>query len=397
MDFKRSNKNMAEDSIVKSNEGHESVGALLRSHREKAGKEIMTIAGSLRISARYLEAIEDGRNNDLPGNTYAVGFVRSYAEYLGLDEDEIVRRFKEEASGFSPRSDLTFPKPIPEGGVPGGVLLLGGAVVALLAYGIWYVSTNDQQAASIIEPVPERIVEEAVKINPASPQEGSNISINENTSSAPTAEEQKPEEQTSAPSVAITENSATAELAPKIEANETVKSETVDAVVPAENIVAPEQQVNQQPSEQPTSQPDSVEPAQATQTEATPTADSNAVAAEQAQTATTPAVQTPAPVVASTQPENAVQSRITVRAKTNSWIQVRDEADDKLMFTRLLRKGNEYNVPDRSGLTLLTGNAGALEILVDGELVPAIGETGQVRRNVLLDPEQLKSGTAVKD
>jgi len=67
------------------------------------------------------------------------------------------------------------------------------------------------------------------------------------------------------------------------------------------------------------------------------------------------------------------------------------------MFTRLLRKGNEYNVPDRSGLTLLTGNAGALEILVDGELVPAIGETGQVRRNVSLDPEQLKSGTAVKD
>jgi cytoskeleton protein RodZ len=51
-------------------------------------------------------------------------------------------------------------------------------------------------------------------------------------------------------------------------------------------------------------------------------------------------------------------------------------------------------VPDRPGLTLLTGNAGALEVLVDGEAVPAIGPKGQVRRDIALDPERLKSGTA---
>ena len=42
----------------------------------------------------------------------------------------------------------------------------------------------------------------------------------------------------------------------------------------------------------------------------------------------------------------------------------------------------------------MTGNAGALELLVDGEVAPAIGEVGEVRRNVELDPDKLKSGEA---
>ena len=70
---------------------------------------------------------------------------------------------------------------------------------------------------------------------------------------------------------------------------------------------------------------------------------------------------------------------------------------DGLLVTRLLRAGDTYVVPDQPGLTLLTGNAGALEILVDGEAVEPIGEEGAVRRNVVLDAEKLLGGTAVVD
>ena len=370
---------MADDNSTPSNESRESVGALLKSHREKSGKEITIVASSLRISARYLEAIEDGRYEDLPGNTYAVGFIRSYSEHLGLDEDEIVRRFKEEVDEFSPKTDLIFPKPIPEGGVPGGVLLLGGALFALLAYGIWYISSSDEQVASSVEAVPQRIVEETQNINNVSPQEGSKVFVDDKVSSTT-----KPEEQITAPDAsAIKEETAPDVVQEKLE-KETVNQQTVDAAVP---VAAPsEQPAAEQPAAEqpePDVQPDSETTAQT----------------QQAETALPAVVSEPAPQPAVKKPvaDTSVSSRITVRAKTNSWIQVRDEAEDKLMFTRLLRKGNEYNVPDRSGLTLLTGNAGALEILVDGELAPAIGETGQVRRNVSLDPEQLKSGTAVKD
>jgi cytoskeleton protein RodZ len=44
-----------------------------------------------------------------------------------------------------------------------------------------------------------------------------------------------------------------------------------------------------------------------------------------------------------------------------------------------------------------TGNAGALEISVDGRPAPPLGRIGAVRRNVLLDPQALIAGTAARD
>ena len=88
---------------------------------------------------------------------------------------------------------------------------------------------------------------------------------------------------------------------------------------------------------------------------------------------------------------------ILVRARTNSWIQVRDDIAGELLLTRLLRAGDSYAVPDRPGLKLSTGNAGALEILVGGEPVPSIGSEGTVLRGVALDAEKLRAGTAVAE
>ena len=89
-------------------------------------------------------------------------------------------------------------------------------------------------------------------------------------------------------------------------------------------------------------------------------------------------------------------SRILVKARRNSWIQVRDNNANQLVMTRLLRAGDSYRVPDQAGLVLLTGNAGALEIFVDGEAVPDLGEAGKVRRNVTLDPDLLRQGSAAQ-
>jgi cytoskeleton protein RodZ len=90
------------------------------------------------------------------------------------------------------------------------------------------------------------------------------------------------------------------------------------------------------------------------------------------------------------------EARIVLKAKAESWIQVRDETNDRVLLARLLRPGDVYRVPNRSGLNLWTGNAGGLEILVDGEPVPSIGETGVVRRRVILEVEPLRTGAAVR-
>src|SRR4051812_33463137 len=76
-----------------------SVSDMLRNRRMSLSYELSEIAVALRIRLAYLEAIEQGRFNDLPGATYAHGFLRTYAEHLGLDPQLVLRRFKEETSG----------------------------------------------------------------------------------------------------------------------------------------------------------------------------------------------------------------------------------------------------------------------------------------------------------
>ena len=91
--------------------------------------------------------------------------------------------------------------------------------------------------------------------------------------------------------------------------------------------------------------------------------------------------------------ENNQDARIIVRAIQDSWVQVRDR-DDSLLLTRVLRTGDSYYVPNQDGLTLLTGNAGGIEIEVDGIKVPPIGPLGSVRRQIALDPGRLLHGNS---
>ncbi|MGH7061077.1 MAG: DUF4115 domain-containing protein [Stellaceae bacterium] len=87
------------------------------------------------------------------------------------------------------------------------------------------------------------------------------------------------------------------------------------------------------------------------------------------------------------------QTRVLLRATADSWIAVRG-ADQAVLFTRLLKAGETYRVPDEPGLSMRTGNAGGLEITVDGKPAPSIGPNGAIRRNVALDPQALMAGTA---
>src|SRR5689334_13031406 len=136
-----------------------SVGALLRQARQGFGREVGQIGAALRIRSSHLQAIEDGRYEDLPGGTYAIGFIRTYAEYLGLDGPEMVRRFKQELEGQEFKNDLSFPMPVGERRIPGGTMLLGGAIIALCGYGIWhYASSGDRGRTEQVAAVPSALL-----------------------------------------------------------------------------------------------------------------------------------------------------------------------------------------------------------------------------------------------
>ena len=64
------------------------IGTSLREARERQKLELSQVEGATRIRARYLQAFEDERFDILPGVAYAKGFLRTYADYLGLDAQQ---------------------------------------------------------------------------------------------------------------------------------------------------------------------------------------------------------------------------------------------------------------------------------------------------------------------
>ena len=122
------------------------IGELLSEARERHGVRIEDIGAALRIRSAFLKAIEEDQYASLPGPVYALGFVRTYADYLGLDGEMFARRFKSEIAGLEKRRDFTLPMPLPERGVPGGAILLVALIVAACAYAVWLYRGSGERA-----------------------------------------------------------------------------------------------------------------------------------------------------------------------------------------------------------------------------------------------------------
>ncbi len=148
------------------------VGSELRAARQRLGWALPDVANGLRIRLVYLEAIEEGRLSALPGNAYAVGFVRTYATSLGLDPDEVARRFRAESQDVNKKTELTFPAPVPQRGVPAGAVVLLGLLIAGGAYVGWlrYTGNDDTHVAQLATPPPDRLAALAPAPQVQSPQ-----------------------------------------------------------------------------------------------------------------------------------------------------------------------------------------------------------------------------------
>jgi cytoskeleton protein RodZ len=89
----------------------QTIGSILRAGRLQSGKSLADAAAALRIRPAFLAAIEEDEPERLPGPAYAVGFVRTYAEYLGLDGEAVARRFKQDIAGSRRGRISRFPSP----------------------------------------------------------------------------------------------------------------------------------------------------------------------------------------------------------------------------------------------------------------------------------------------
>lgn len=84
-----------------------SLGPYLRSEREQQGIDLQDVAELTKIQPKFIEAIEDDAYDRLPKGPFVVGFLRSYAECLSIDPDEVVTFYQ--ASFGAPAQSVSLP------------------------------------------------------------------------------------------------------------------------------------------------------------------------------------------------------------------------------------------------------------------------------------------------
>jgi cytoskeleton protein RodZ len=304
-------------------EPKETPGDVLRLARTARGEDVATVAAKLKMRRDQLEAIETGDYAKLPGRTYVFGFVRTYARYLGLDAEALVQRIKDESADDADvkASALVFPEASEERHMlPNGSILIWAMLIAMVIYGITYLTMPDRKSATTAKADQPTVVIEDTKA--VAPQ--TETSVSDAWRAA-----------TSEPPVTFV---AGAEVLPEASEGEGPRLLTDDPALPRE------------------------------------------VAFDIAQV-------TDAAV--SSAPAQNTGSRVTFKALEATYIQIKDprqRGGRAVLVSRVLNPGESYEAPNRDGLVMQTGNAGGLQVEVDGRVIGVLGKGGEVITRIPLDP-----------
>jgi cytoskeleton protein RodZ len=369
------------------------IGDLLREARLERNDDLYLIAEYLCIKPAFLIALENSRYDEFPADAYVIGFLRTYATFLGIDGKEAVDRYRYEMAGRRKKPILSMPIPVSEGRTPSGFVMLGAAFALILIYTLWYsISSADRTNVhtptpmpTAMQPVPDASDSEissaagltapVSQVPPASTSRADSPPLQ----STPDKPAESVSAQTSVvippayPGIIVTaekQPSSTSSKedffeksanAPKMEKKVDVKTE-VKAEVKPEVKAEVKQEIK---AEQKTEIKAEVKPE---------TKEIKTETADKKQEASPPA---------------AGSSHVVIRATQSSWVMVVDSAGNAV-FDRVLKVGETYNVPAKPGLSLTTGNGGGIVLSVDGNDLSKISDDGpHVVRDIALDPNRL--------
>jgi cytoskeleton protein RodZ len=319
----------------------ETVGQDLRTARLRRGDDLASVSRVLKIRRDHLEALEEDRLEALPGRTYAVGFVRSYAEYLGLDVNQCVERFKAEIAG---RAEQGTPVQVIEEDehrrLPQGWKLIAGVVFLLLLYGAYHliVLADDALTQPSTPPPPQAMV---TKPKPA-PRHVAAIPQQAPTTAAPSTAMG-----TTVPNQTAATGSTT--TAPIAVGPGTLPAPSVTGTVPNGG----------------TSTPTVVYPG--------------------APPAATQFAALPPGHIYGTKNHDA---RVVLRIHAPTRLLVLGPKK-VVLINQTLQPGDAYQVPNVVGLTLTTPNGGAVELDLDGAPMGFAGRDQQMTEDLSLDPQAI--------
>lgn len=142
----------------------EHVGYYLKQTRERLELSLEQVSEDIRVRRVYLEAIEEGHYERLPGTAYAVGFVRNYAKYLGLDATRIVEQFRAESSAQQPDVELEMPIVVESGSLPKKFIVIIGILLAAATVG-YYLYSQRGNNTTTDNPTPPVVQEQSAEDN----------------------------------------------------------------------------------------------------------------------------------------------------------------------------------------------------------------------------------------
>jgi cytoskeleton protein RodZ len=229
---------------------------------------------------------------------------------------------------------LTFPEPVPDRAVPPGAVVFLVAVIGIGAYFLWYRhSEHELKLAQMVPAIPAKLAPLAVP-----------------------------------------------------------KQQVPKSAAPAVPNANPDTAVASVPDETPTPTGDA--PASTTPATSSPTPPSTSTTATTTPAPATPpasgataTVPNPNPAPATTAPALATTTTnpLVISATADSWVQVQGPTGT-ILFSRVLKAGETWPVPDEPGLTLTTGNAGGTVLIHNGVAGSPLGTAGSVMRKVPLTP-----------
>ncbi|MGQ9648018.1 MAG: helix-turn-helix domain-containing protein [Thermodesulfobacteriota bacterium] len=140
----------------------EPLGKYLKRERENRKVSLKEVSKQIKIREPFLRAVEEDQRDALPPTTYVKGFLSAYAKYLGLDPNEVLRRYEAE----SKEESLLPPEVLPQRkglGRPKYLWMIGGAII--LAFVVLYhllSPSSPPVAPPQAEPEAEKVVPEVL-------------------------------------------------------------------------------------------------------------------------------------------------------------------------------------------------------------------------------------------
>ena len=315
------------------------LGGVMRETRENLGYGLEKVANDLRIRSTYLEAIEAGRLSELPGNAYVVGFLRVYSDYLGLDGEDVVQRFKTGGTETTNRPELHLPSPLEDGRMPTVLILAIGIIIAACSYVGWnYLSSLDRYTAQIESQSSNELSERNNNVT-----EKNAVELTKTQTDAPSSKSTMP--------LVVAKPTGTA----------SANTHGGGRVIPQK----PEY------TSQPKRDTAELEPKREAPSSSASMAGVRA-----------PSLSRMPPVTMSS------KALIVVLATDYSYVAIKNN-DTETLFAKLMHPGDRYEVPLGANFVLETGNAGGLQIFIGDKPAPILGDPGEIIRNIPLNSEWL--------